>query len=258
MNKTTSQNTQERKARPIGSLIFYIGYFFALGFIGAPLALIAWPLPMRWRFQLLNLHSRFIIFWLGITCGIRYRFEGLDNLPDQPFVLVANHQSEWETLFLQTLKPPTCTVLKKELLKLPIFGWGLRLLKPIPLDRTQPAKMIRIVLKVGAERIQEGISVLIFPEGTRVAPGSYKAFSKSAAMIACRSGTPLIPVAHNAGEHWHSKSWIKYSGELSVRVGKPLTTEGRRADEVTQEAQAWIETQLAEISAIPRPAREEG
>lgn len=243
-----------RKPRPLGSLAFYCGYFFALLFIGAPLALLVWPLPIKQRFKLLNLHSRFVIQWLRLTCGLKYDFTGLENLPDGPFVLVANHQSEWETMYLQTLKPPICTVLKKELLKIPIFGWGLRLLRPIPLDRSQPAKMIRVVLKVGAERIHEGISVLIFPEGTRVAPGKSKPFSKSAAMIACRAGVPLVPIAHNAGEHWSSSSWVKYSGVLSMRIGPPLTTEGKRADQVTREAQEWIENQLVEISAIPRPA----
>jgi len=244
----------ERKPRPLGSLFFYCGYMFALLFIGAPLALVAWPLPTRHRFKLLNLHSRFVIQWLRLTCGVRYQFEGQENLPDGAFVMVANHQSEWETMYLQTLKPPICTVLKKELLKIPVFGWGLRLLKPIPLDRSQPAKMIRVVLKVGAARIQEGISVLIFPEGTRVAPGQSKPFSKSAAMIACRAGVHLVPIAHNAGEHWASSGWMKYSGVLSMRIGPPIATEGKRAEEVTREAQNWIESQLAEISAIPRPA----
>lgn len=246
--------SQTRQPRPLGSLLFYFGYFFSLGFIGGPLTLVAILLPVKQRFRVLNLHSRFVVFWLGLTCGIKYQVTGRCHLPKQPFVMVANHQSEWETLFLQTLQPPTCTVLKQELLKLPVFGWGLRLLKPIPLDRSQPAKMIRVLLKAGAERIKSGISVLIFPEGTRVAPGHSKPFSKSAAMIACRSGAPLIPVAHNAGEHWHSKSLVKLSGRLEVRIGEPIVTKGRNADEVTKEAQAWIEAQLVEISAVPRPA----
>ena len=251
----TSSATSRRKPRLLGSLVFYCGYFFALLCIGAPLALLVWPLPTKRRFKLLNLHSRFVIQWLKLTCGISYDFKGHEHLPDGPFVMVANHQSEWETMYLQTLKPPICTVLKKELLKIPVFGWGLRLLRPIPLDRSQPAKMIRVVLKVGEERIQEGISVLIFPEGTRVAPGHSKSFSKSAAMIACRAGVPLVPVAHNAGEHWNPSGWIKYSGRLSMRIGQPISTEGKRADQVTREAQEWIEAQLAEISAIPRPTK---
>ncbi|WP_114416729.1 lysophospholipid acyltransferase family protein [Marinospirillum perlucidum] len=242
------------KSRPLGSLLFYFGYFFALLFIGAPLALVVWPLPVTKRFRLLNWHSRFVIWWLQLTCGITYRFEGKENLPDGAFVMVANHQSEWETMYLQTLKPPICTVLKQELLNLPIFGWGLRLIKPIPLDRSQPAKMIRILLKVGAERLAEGISVLIFPEGTRVPPGQRKAFSKSAAMLACRAGVPVVPIAHNAGEHWSNKTLIKYSGVLTMRIGQPIATQGRKADEVTREAEEWIEAQLAEISQIPRPA----
>lgn len=253
-SKQQKTNTPSRQARPLGSLAFYFGYFFALLFIGGPLALLAWPLPPVYRFKLLNLHSRFVIQWLRITCRVNYQFTGHEHLPEGAFVMVANHQSEWETLYLQTLRPPTCTVLKKELLKLPIFGWGLRLLKPIPLDRSQPAKMIRIVLKVGSERIQEGISVLIFPEGTRVAPGQNKDFSKSAAMIACRAGVPLVPVAHNAGEHWASNHWIKYSGTLQVRIGPPISTEGKKADQVNQEAYAWVREQLAEISPASQPA----
>lgn len=246
---------KERKPRPLGSLLFYFGYVAALIIIGAPMAVLSIPLPLRQRFSLLNVYNRFVLFWLRITCGIEYRFEGLENLPDTHHVMVANHQSEWETIILHTLKPPLCTVLKQELLNIPIFGWGLRLIKPIPLDRSQPAKMLRKVLKVGGERLDEGLSVLIFPEGTRVAPGKRKPFSKSAAMIACKAGVPLVPVAHNAGEHWDPKSWIKMSGTLTLRIGKPISTLGRRADEVIAEAENWVETQLAEISAIPRPAK---
>ena len=243
----------ESEPRRLGSLLFYFGYFTALLIIGAPMALLAIPFPLRQRFALLNLYNRFILWWLTITCGIEYRFEGLENIPNTSHVMVANHQSEWETIILHTLKPPLCTVLKQELLNIPIFGWGLRLIKPIPLDRSQPSKMLRKVLKVGGERLAEGLSVLIFPEGTRVAPGSRKPFSKSAAMIACKAGVPLLPVAHNAGEHWNPKHWVKNSGTLSMRIGKPIPTTGRRADEVMAEAEAWVEQQLAEISAVPRP-----
>jgi 1-acyl-sn-glycerol-3-phosphate acyltransferase len=242
-----------RQPRPLGSLMFYLGYFSALLLLGAPLALLAIPFPLRQRFAILNLYNRFIIFWLRVTCGIRYQFEGLSNLPAGAYVMVANHQSEWETIILQTLRPPLCTVLKQELLQIPIFGWGLRLIKPIPLDRSQPAKMLRKVLKVGGERLQEGLSVLIFPEGTRVPPGRRKPFSKSAAMIACKAGVPLIPVAHNAGEHWDPKNWIKQSGTLSLCIGEPIQTAGRKPDEVMAEAEAWVEQRLAGISAVPRP-----
>ncbi len=242
-----------RKPRPLGSLLFYFGYFSALLVIGAPMALLSIPFPLRQRFSLLNIYNRFILFWLRVTCGIEYRFEGLENLPAGNHVMIANHQSEWETIILHTLKPPLCTVLKQELLNIPIFGWGLRLIKPIPLDRSQPAKMLRKVLKVGGERLEEGLSVLIFPEGTRVPPGQRKSFSKSAAMIACKAGVPLIAVAHNAGEHWDPKNWIKMSGRLTMRISKPIPTTDRRANEVIAEAEEWIETQLAEISAVPRP-----
>ncbi len=242
-----------RQPRPLGSLLFYLGYLLSMGFIGAPLALLAWPLPIIWRFRLLNLHNRFVVFWLGLTCGIRYRIEGEENLPAGAYVMIANHQSEWETIFLQMLHPPLCTVLKRELLRIPIFGWALRLLRPIAVDRSQPARMLKMLLKVGTERLQAGLSVLIFPEGTRVAPGKRKLFSKSAAMIALRAGVPVVPVAHNAGEHWGRGDWVKHSGRLQVRIGAPIQTQGLNAEEITRQAQWWIEQALVEISAVPRP-----
>lgn len=240
-----------RKPRPLGSALFYVGYFLSLFCLGVPLVVLAIPLPLRQRFTLLNIYNRSILLWLRITCNLEYRIEGQENLPATTFVIAANHQSEWETIFLHLVRPPICTVLKQELLKIPVFGWGLRLVKPIPLDRSQPTKMLRKVLKVGGERLQEGISILIFPQGTRVAPGKRKAFSKSAALLACNAGLPLVAVAHNAGEHWNPRSWIKMSGTLTVRISQPIATQGRSAEEVTAEAQHWVEQQLAEISYIP-------
>lgn len=237
------------RARPVGSLLFYLGYFLSMGIVGIPMALLSLCVSLPWRFRLLNVHNRFVLFWLRVTCGICYQIEGRENLPgkDVAYVMVANHQSEWETIYLQTLQPPLCTVLKQELLNIPVFGWSLRLLHPIPLDRSQPAKMLRKLLKIGSQRIEEGLAILIFPQGTRVLPGQSKPFSKGAAMIACRTGAPLVPVAHNAGRHWTRKGWIKYSGTLQLRIGPPLATEGKTPDEVTRLAEDWINQQLTEI-----------
>jgi len=148
-------------------------------------------------------------------------------------------------------------VLKKELLNLPIFGWGLRLLHPIALDRSRPSRAIKQVLTQGKQRLEEGLSVLIFPEGTRVTPGSRKRYNKSGAVIACRAGVPVVPVAHNAGERWPGRHWVKNPGRLTLVVGEPIETAGRTPEEVLAETEAWIEATLAEISEVPRPVRDE-
>ncbi|MBF7054254.1 1-acyl-sn-glycerol-3-phosphate acyltransferase [Halomonas sp. KAO] len=235
------------------SLIFYLGYFIAMLVCGVLFLPPAPFLPLGSRYRLLNLYNHFIISWFRLVVGVRYDFRGRENVPDGPCVILANHQSEWETVYLQLLHPPVCTVLKKELLNLPIFGWGLRLLHPIALDRSRPSRAIKQVLTQGKQRLGEGLSVLIFPEGTRVAPGSRRRYNKSGAVIACRAGVPVVPVAHNAGERWPGRHWVKSPGRLSLVVGAPIATEGRSPEEVLLEVEAWIEATLEEISEVPRP-----
>ncbi|OHV11513.1 lysophospholipid acyltransferase family protein [Kushneria phosphatilytica] len=236
------------------SLLFYMGYLLAIVVAAFTLVPVAACLPLRHRFRVLNQYNRFIIFWFGLCCGVRYRIEGLGNLPDRPCVVLSNHQSEWETLYLQLLKPPMCTVFKKELLNIPIFGWSLRLIWPIPLDRTNPSSAVRKVLTEGAERLKAGMSVLIFPEGTRVPPGHRRPFKKSGIHVACRVGAPIVPVAHNAGERWPGRRLVKSPGQLTMVVGPVIETEGRRPNEVLAEVERFVETELARISEVPRPA----
>lgn len=238
----------------IRSLLFYAGYFLAMLLCGVLFLPVAPWLPLRARYRLLNLYNYVIVAWFRLACGVRYEVRGRESLPDGPCVILANHQCEWETLYLQVLKPPVCTVLKKELLQIPWFGWGLRLLHPIALDRSRPARAMKQVLTQGIARLQEGLSVLIFPEGTRVAPGNRKRYNKSGAVIACRAGVPVVPVAHNAGERWPGRHWIKNPGVLRVVVGEPIDTAGRSPEDVLAEVEAWIEARLGEISEVPRPA----
>jgi 1-acyl-sn-glycerol-3-phosphate acyltransferase len=237
----------------VRSVVFYAGYFAALLVIGVLFLPIAPFLPLAGRYRLLNLYNYFLMFWFRIACGVRYDIQGAHHLPDGPCVIQANHQSEWETVFLQVMKPPVCTVLKRELLRLPIFGWGLRLLHPISLDRSKPARAIKQVLSQGVSRLSTGLSVLIFPEGTRVEPGERRRYNKSGSVVACRAGVPVIPVAHNAGERWPGRHWVKRPGVLRVRIGEPIETAGRTSDEVLADVEAWIETQLIDISDVPRP-----
>lgn len=237
------------------SVIFYLGYFLAILFFGLLCLPIAPLLPLTSRYRLLNLYNHFIIAWFSWICGIRYDVRGHERLREGPMVILSNHQCEWETIYLQILKPPVCTVLKQELLRLPLFGWALRLLHPIALDRSRPSKALKQVLSQGPQRLEEGLSVLIFPEGTRVDPGQRRRYNKSGAVVACRAGVPVLPVAHNAGERWPGRHWVKNPGRLSLVVGEPIATEGRTPEDVMNEVEQWIEAQLEEISEVPRPER---
>lgn len=238
----------------VRSIIFYVGYFSLLMLCGILLLPLAPLMPLKGRYRLLNVYNHMILAWFRIACGVRYEISGLEHLDDVPSVVQANHQCEWETIFLQIIKPPVCTVLKQELLRFPVFGWGLRLLHPIALDRSKPARAMKQVLTQGVQRLNEGLSVLIFPEGTRVRPGQRKRYNKSGSVIACRAGVPVLPVAHNAGEHWPGHHWVKKPGIIRVRIGAPISTEGKSPDEVNAELERWIEAQLEEICDVPRPA----
>ncbi|WP_136255910.1 lysophospholipid acyltransferase family protein [Onishia niordana] len=236
------------------SVLFYAGYFLTMILSGIFLLPMAPLLPLRSRYRLLNLYNHVVIAWFRITCGVRYEFSGHENVPEGPCVILSNHQCEWETIYLQLIKPPVCTVLKQELLNFPIFGWGLRLLKPIALDRSRPARAMKQVLTQGKARLDEGLSVLIFPEGTRVPPGERRRYNKSGSVIACRAGVPVLPVVHNAGERWPGRHWVKNPGRLTLEIGPPIETEGRTAEAVMADVEAWIEGRLAQISEVARPA----
>ncbi len=205
-------------------------------------------LPFRLRYRFVTTLNRIIIQLGRWVCGVRYEVEGQENLPkDRPFVILANHQSEWETFYLQLLVGPMCTVLKKELLRIPFFGWGLAMLKPIAINRAARTNAMKQILQQGKARLKEGIPVLIFPQGTRIPAGETGRFNKGGAMLACSAKVPVITLAHNAGRHWPSKSFIKYPGTIRVRIGPLIETEGSSVDDVHQQSSQWILQQMAEI-----------
>jgi len=227
------------------SAIFYL--FFGSGVVLTSvmsLVFASW-LPFRPRFYFVTLLNRWAMFWLRWICGVRLDVVGRENIPQHgSFVIVANHQSALETLFLQMLIGPQCTVLKKELLRIPFFGWGLALLKPIAIDRSKRAGAMKEILRKGKERLASGIPVLIFPQGTRVGLGETGKFNKGGAMLACSAGVPVLPVAHNAASCWPSGQFIKRPGVVRVAFGEPIPTLNRSVDEVHQQSVAWIEARL--------------
>lgn len=236
----------------VRALIFYVGYALAMITVSCVLTPIALLLPASPRSWLILRYNWFALFWLKVTCGIRYDIQGMEHIPqDRNFVILSNHQSEWETLYLQLVTRPLSTVLKQELLKIPFFGWGLKALKPIPLDRSKPASAMKMVLKEGQKRLDDGYSVLIFPEGTRTEPGTRGNHKKGGAMLATKKGTAILPVAHNAGEHWTSKPFEKKPGTIHVRFGPVIETEGRHVNDVHAEVTEWLETKVDELSSLP-------
>lgn len=232
------------------ALLFAVGFYPITMIYAIPCLLIGPLLPFRARFIFLTGINYFYIFWLRVTCGVKTQVEGLENLPKgEPYVALSNHQSEWETLYFQLVFRPQTVVLKKELLKIPLFGWALALLNPIALDRSQPREALVQLLRQGNDRLQKGIPVLIFPQGTRVDVGKIGRFNKGGAMLAVKNQVPIIPVVHNAGRCWPGKSFVKYPGTVQLVIGKPIQTQGRSVDEVQAEAEAWLLEQMKRIGA---------
>lgn len=220
------------------NILFYIGiipallFFFGWGFA------FFWS-PVLWRYRIMSTWSRFFIFWAKVTCGLKYQIEGLNNLPKENAIVFANHQSTWETMFFQVLLPPQCWVIKKELLYIPVFGWGLALLDPISIQR-KDLFSIKVLLREGIKRLRTGRWVIIFPEGTRVPVGETKAFSRTAAALSHASKKPLVPIAHNAGEFWPKGMMIRKPGTIRVAIGPFIDPHNKKVTEIHELAEDWV------------------
>lgn len=193
-------------------------------------------------------YARIMLAWVEASLGIRYEVRGWENVPKTPTVILAKHQSAWETLFLEGRFPPQCWVVKKELLWLPFVGWGLMAIRCIAIDRSSGKAARDQVVEQGAERLAEGHWVTIFPEGTRIAPGKRGRYGIGGALVATRTGTPILPIAHNAGEVWGRYAFRKKAGLVTVVIGPPIETKGRDVLSVNSEVESWIEGQMKALS----------
>jgi 1-acyl-sn-glycerol-3-phosphate acyltransferase len=215
----------------------------------AILALACAPLPRMLRYRVISGWSRLMLWWLRMLCGIRWRVEGREHLPATPSVILAKHQSAWETLAFQQIFPPQVHVLKRDLLWLPFFGWGLALMSPIPIDRGRGLSALRQMARRGKVRLQQGFWVVVFPEGTRVAPGTRRKYRLGGAWLAAHAGAAVVPVAHNAGRYWPRNSFLKYPGEVRVRIGPPIESIGRDPETINAMAEEWIEAQQKSLDS---------
>lgn len=230
------------------SVLFFLGQA-----ITAPIftlvAFIALPLNPVTRNVLISGWARSMIWWLRITCNIRHEVTGLENLPETPSIILSKHQSAWETLAFQAIFPTQVYVLKRELLWIPIFGWGLAMSSPIAIDRSAGREALKKLVSNGVNRLKKGLWVVIFPEGTRKAPGEKGKYQIGGAWLATHTQTQVVPVAHNAGRYWAKNSFIKKPGVIRIHIGKPIQTAGLKADAVNQQVEQWIEAEMAVLDA---------
>ena len=222
------------------SLIFSIGMILATIILATPCFLTI-LLPHRWRYAYLHLWHRFVIWWLEVTCNIHYEVEGLENINGIDSAIVfCRHESTWETLALTNIFPIQTWLIKRELLWVPFFGWAIWVLEPIAINRKAGRKALNQVISQGKQRLEQNRWVITFPEGTRLQPTETKPFGVGGAMLAAKTGKPVIPVTHNAGDFWRKRGFIKYPGTVKIVVGPAIQTEGRKASDINKEAESWM------------------
>ncbi len=215
-----------------------------------PFNLLIFPLPFAKRYYFATRWTAFNLWWLKITCNLNHSIEGLENISTNASIIMSKHQSAWETLAIQLIFPTQVWIVKRELLWIPIYGWGLASMQPIAIDRGSAIKAFRQIVKQGCKRLAEGYWVVIFPEGTRVAPGQTKSYLPGGGMLAEKSGVSIIPIAHNAGYFWPRNRITKRSGTIQMVIGPAIDPKGKTATEITEEVAQWIE---GTVNKLPKP-----
>lgn len=194
-------------------------------------------------------YGHLVIQTARYLCGIRYKVHGTENIPkNNHFIIFSKHQSTWETLFLLYYFPHMSIILKKELLNIPFFGWGLRAVRPIAIDRSAGRAAITELNRQGEMRLQQNLCILCFPEGTRKSPGDAPDYKVGGAMLASKTGAPVLPIALNSGECWLKKGFLKKPGLISVIIGPCIETQDKKTSVILQEAQDWIEGKMSQIN----------
>ena len=202
-------------------------------------------LPPRRRYRVISdTWSRAVTGGARVICGIRWKVTGMRHLPAKPCVILSRHESAWETIAFQRIFPPQVFVLKRELLNVPFFGWGLRRMSPIPIDRDAGTRALRQMRDAAKERLRDGFYVVVFPEGTRAAPGDRPPHHPGGAFIAKSAGVPAVPVVLDSGKCWPRRG-LKRAGVVNIRIGPPISPE-LPANEITRRAKAWMDENAAE------------
>jgi len=215
---------------------------------GVMLLILRFLLPPFARYRVVQGWSICAMWLIKHVLGIDYRVVGRENMPTQPSIILCKHQSAWETIALQRIFPPIIFVLKKELLNMPFFGWGLGSVPMIGIDRSGGKAALDQLLTQGIERLKLGFWVVVFPEGTRVAPGTTRRYKIGGAYFASNAGAPVVPVAHNGGDYWRKNAFLKYPGTITVSIGPAIDASGLTPEEVNARVATWIEAEMRRIS----------
>jgi 1-acyl-sn-glycerol-3-phosphate acyltransferase len=194
--------------------------------------------------------ARTNLWFARVLCGLDYVVEGAENIPREgAHISYWKHASAWETMAQMLIFPPQSWVLKREIMWIPLIGWGTACMRPIAIDRSAGHRAVTQVVEQGKRRLAQGLWILLFPEGTRVAPGQTRKYGLSGALLGSQTGAKLVPVAHNAGDYWPRRGLLKKPGTIRVVIGPPIETLGRDPRALNAQAQAWIEGKMQEISS---------
>ncbi|MCX7123748.1 MAG: lysophospholipid acyltransferase family protein [Gammaproteobacteria bacterium] len=227
--------------------LFYL-VVSVLVLIFTTLLFVVLPLPFRYGRQQISRGWAHSITFVGkLICGMSYQIIGAENIPKTPVVYLSKHQSAWETMTFTGLLTPNCFVCKEALLKIPFFGWSMAICRAIPINRSAGVSAFKKVLSVGKSRLAEGLSIIIFPEGTRVAPKQHPKFHRTGVTLATSCNVPIIPIAHNSGACWRRNEFIKRPGLITIIIGKAIEQSGKTAEAINQEVHQWMQTQMEQL-----------
>ena len=231
----------------IGSVIFNAFFYLSLIPITTIIISLYFFISTKRLQKLGAMWIKVVLNALKFLCGVSWKVEGIENIPSTPCIVVSNHQGQWESFFLQTLFIPSTSIIKKELLLIPLFGWALRCMKPITLNRLNRVSSLKKVIKKGVIKLKNGFSIILFPEGTRISPEKgIQPFARSCGLLSVKSGFPVLPICHNSGKYWKNKKFIKSPGEVVLRIGEPIT--GRDPKVITNDAYKWVKNNYEEIN----------
>ncbi|MEL7296906.1 MAG: lysophospholipid acyltransferase family protein [Pseudomonadota bacterium] len=234
----------------LGSLIFTFWMFFSVVFYAIAIILLFWA-PYRTRFAVAKGWAAMIMASIRVLCGVRFEVKGRENLPDESAIFLLKHSSAFETLAEIVIFSEQSWVLKRELQWVPIFGWALKLLRPIAINRKGGRNAVSQIIQQGTELLDDGVNVMIFPEGTRVRHGETRRYGMSGAALAQATGRALIPVAHNAGKFWPRRGIIKHPGTVTFVIGQPVWVGEQDIREVNTRIQRWIEAEIVAMDNQP-------
>lgn len=234
------------------SMLYFIAMIISIIFFGLAISTVGLLFPLSFRDRLSSAWGNTNLWLMRVICGLKYNIRGAENLPKHAAILMAKHQSTWETISLKGIvHPQQSWILKQELMRIPVFGWALTAIPNIPIDRSSGRKAVKQIVQRGTELLQQDRVIVVFPEGTRTAPGEKTKYGIGGSLLAEKSGYPVVPMAHNAGVFWRRRGLKKYPGTIEVVVGEAFDPKDMKASEITRRVEAWIEAEVEKLPSQP-------